>query len=503
MLKRNIVANYAGTAWNASMGLAFVPLYAKCLGAESYGLVGVSAMLNAYMAFFTVGLSPMVGREVARFRGGSHSAESIRSLLRVVEILICGIGAACIAALWLSAPWIAGNWLRTESLSDASVTHALRILSAVLALRFLEGLYISVLMGLQRQVTANILSSSAATLRGAGSLAVLIWWSPTIDAFFWWQGCVACLGTVALAVCTYAYLPRARASLVLGLATLSDGWPFAKGMLLGSFLTLAATQTDKLLLTRLLDLSDYGRYTLAVTVAAALGLLTVPIHGAFYPRFTELLSVGRNAEATREFHRAAQLVSVVAGSVGIAFVVFADKALLLWTRDAELVTEVAGPLRLLLLGYLFNALVSMPYALQLAAGRTALSNWLGAMVVVVSVPTLIIVVPRTGIAGAATVWMCLNAALVAVFVPVLFRQIGIAKWTSWALADVAVPLGCSLTATTAVSLVGASMPTTAPYSAVLLATAVLASSAAATMASPLVRKPVLAFVRQRCDRCAP
>lgn len=119
------------------------------------------------------------------------------------------------------------------------------------------------------------------------------------------------------------------------------------------------------------------------------------------------------------------------------------------------------------------------------------------MVVAVSVPSLILVVPRTGITGAATVWMCLNAALVAVFVPVLFRQVGIAKWSSWALADVAIPLGCALIATIVVSLVGASMPMTAPYAAALLATAVLATPTAATMASPLVRKPMLRFVRRR------
>jgi O-antigen/teichoic acid export membrane protein len=497
MLKRNIVANYAGTAWNAAMSLAFVPLYIKYLGPESYGLVGASAMLNAYMAFFTVGLSPMVGREVARFRGGIHSAQAIRSLLRVVELVFICIGVLCVSGLWLSAPWIAGNWLNPESMSDSSVAHAIRILSAVIGLRFLEGLYSSALGGLQRQVTVNVVSSSTATLRAAGSIAVLIWWSPTIDAFFWWQGVVALLGTITLWICAYAYLPKAPVSLKVGIECLRDGWPFARGMLLGSFLTLAATQTDKLLLTRLLDLSDYGRYSLAVGVAASLALLTVPIHTAFYPRFTELLAAGRRSDAAREFHRAAQLVSVVTGSIGIVLIVFADRMLLLWTGNAGLTDEVAGPLRLLLLGYLLNAIGAMPYALQLATGRTGLSNWIAVVSVSVSVPTLMYVVPRMGTAGAGLVWLCLNGAIVAVFVPVLARQTSLFTTRAWLLGDVAGPACAAAVTCGLVLLVSFTLPISAGASAVVVGAALMTSACGAIAAAPSVRIAATNFLRSR------
>ena len=47
MLKRNLIANYNGQGWTALMGLAFVPLYSKYLGIESYGLIGLFAVLTA------------------------------------------------------------------------------------------------------------------------------------------------------------------------------------------------------------------------------------------------------------------------------------------------------------------------------------------------------------------------------------------------------------------------------------------------------------------------
>ena len=45
LLKRNIIANFAGQGWAALMALAFVPLYIKFLGIEAYGLIGFFAML--------------------------------------------------------------------------------------------------------------------------------------------------------------------------------------------------------------------------------------------------------------------------------------------------------------------------------------------------------------------------------------------------------------------------------------------------------------------------
>ena len=39
-LKKNIVANYFGQGWSVLMGVLFIPLYIKELGAESYGLIG-------------------------------------------------------------------------------------------------------------------------------------------------------------------------------------------------------------------------------------------------------------------------------------------------------------------------------------------------------------------------------------------------------------------------------------------------------------------------------
>lgn len=41
MTKENLIANYLGQGWTVLMSLAFVPVYIKYLGLESYGLIGL------------------------------------------------------------------------------------------------------------------------------------------------------------------------------------------------------------------------------------------------------------------------------------------------------------------------------------------------------------------------------------------------------------------------------------------------------------------------------
>ena len=152
----------------------------------------------------------------------------------------------------------------------------------------MESVYRSSIVGLQRQVLFNVVNSAMATLRGLGAVGVLVWVSASIEAFFIWQGLVSIATLIILAVTTYASLPRAERAGRFSLDALRGVWRFAGGMIGITFLALLLTQVDKILLSKLLSLSDYGYYTLAAVVAGALNLAISPITQAFYPRSREL-----------------------------------------------------------------------------------------------------------------------------------------------------------------------------------------------------------------------
>ena len=57
-LKRNLVANYLGQSWSAVMGLAFIPLYIHYLGMEAFGLIGLFAVMQAWLTLLDAGMTP-------------------------------------------------------------------------------------------------------------------------------------------------------------------------------------------------------------------------------------------------------------------------------------------------------------------------------------------------------------------------------------------------------------------------------------------------------------
>src|SRR5947208_2709137 len=98
-LRSNLVANYIGQGWSALMSLAFLPLYIKYLGMEAYGLIGLFATMQAWLALLDLGMTPTLSREMARFTAGIRSVSSIRDLLRTVEIICLALAAALFAAV--------------------------------------------------------------------------------------------------------------------------------------------------------------------------------------------------------------------------------------------------------------------------------------------------------------------------------------------------------------------------------------------------------------------
>lgn len=439
-MKQNVIANYLGQGWTALMSLAFVPQYIHYLGIEAYGVIGVYAVLQAWLSLLDMGMTPTLGREMARFTGGAHSAQSIRNLLRSIEWIVVGIAGVMAAIVWASSGWLASDWLRVEKLSMVVIAQAFALMGLVTALRFVEGIYRSSLAGLQRQVLLNGLSALLATLRGLGAVGVLIWVAPTLEAFFLWQAGVSLLNIVLLAVATYRLLPLGQTHSHFQWQTLLPIWRFAGGMLGITVMSLLLTQVDKVILSRLLTLTEYGYYTLAAAVAGTIFMFIGPIAQAWYPRFCALHAANQTVQLAASYHQATQLVTVTAGSVAVVVALFSRELLFLWTQNSELAARAAPITSLLILGNLLNGFMTLPYQMQLAHGWTSLTVKINLAIVLVIVPSLIWITPRWGALGAASVWVGINAFYVLVAVQFMYRTILCSDKWRWYIRDLILPL---------------------------------------------------------------
>lgn len=490
MLRRNLVANYIGQSCAALLGIVFVPLYIRYLGIEAYGLIGLFSVLNVALSLLDLGMAPALSRQMARFTSGGHTAVSIRDLLRSVEIFLFMVAILVVLGVWAGSDWIAHSWLQPDGLARNEVSDAVAVIGFVAAMRLFEGIYRSSLVGLQRQVALNVVVVASSVLRGVGAIAVLAWLSPTIWAFFVWQGLVSVLTVLAFALTAYLYLPMSYRGGRFSLLALRSQWRFSGGMLSITVLSVLLTQVDKMLLSRLLTLGEYGYYTLAAATAGGVIILVVPIAQAWFPRMSQLLVNPDTPALIRTFHQGAQLVNVVAGSMALVLIFFAETFLHLWTQDALLASRTAPLLSLLLAGNLLNAQMWIPFQLQLAHGWTGLAVRINAITVLLLVPAVLVVTPRYGAEGAAWVWITLNAGYVFIGIHFMYQRIlGGERW-KWFLDDLFKPL---FAAACVVGLLRLALPVpanmTAELAELLVASvgAVLAAIVAAGALMPIVK----------------
>lgn len=438
-LRRNIIANVVGQAYSALLALALVPVYVRLLGIEAYALVGLFASLQVWMTLLDLGMTPTLSREMARFTAGATSVQFIRDLLRTLEWLTLAIVLVIAVGLTLAAGWVAADWLRAERLPPQTIARALSLTGLVVGLRFAEAIYRSGISGLQQQVWLNGAAILLATLRHGGAVLVLVFVATSIEAFFVWQAVVSLVALAAYAAKLHLALPRAPRPPRFSSAALAEVRGFAGGMIGIALLATALTQLDKLLLSSLLPLADFGRYMLAATLTSGLLLVSGPVVLAASPALAALAARGDEARLAPLYHANAQLVTVLLAPAALLVAIFPYGLLFAWSGDAALAAATAPILAMLAVGTALNGLMQVPHQLQLAAGWTRLAFGMNVAAVALLVPALLWSAPRFGAPAAAAVWAGLNAGYVLVTIPLMHRRLLRGAMWRWYGVDVLVP----------------------------------------------------------------
>lgn len=422
------------------MGIAFIPLYIKFMGIEAYGLVGFFALLQASLSILDMGMAPTLGREMAKRSVKDHETKTIKDLLRTIEIIVLTLAILIILTIGVGAEWLATSWINSVAMPNNDVAFAISLMGLVIASRLVETIYKSSINGLQKQVMLNVINSLMATIRGAGAVIILAYISPTIFAFILWQGFISIITVIVLAIATYRSLPFSCHKAKFSWIELWNIRKFAGGVLGISILSLLITQIDKVILSKMLSLEEFGYYTLASLLAVSLFMLVSPITKAWFPVLTQLKAVDNQAGLALKFHQGAQIVSVVAGSASLVLIFQGETFLRLWTQDDVLSSNVAPVLRLLAFGYLLNMMVWIPFETQMAHAAVSLPVKTNLVAVVFMVPAVTVLTYYFGAIGAAMAWVLLNLGYILISVQLMFRTILPNEKWRWYFEDIIIPL---------------------------------------------------------------
>lgn len=423
-LKKNILANYASQFYVTLINIVMVPLYIRYMGAEAYGLVGFYAMLQAWFMLLDMGLTPTTARQTARFRGGAIDALSYRRLVRALESVFLLVALVGGAAMLAGSSYIAQDWLQASRLPVSEVENAIQLMAIIIALRWMCGLYRGVISGSERLVWLGAFNSIIATLRFVGVLPALIFLGASPTVFFGFQLIIAALEFAGLLTYSYRLLPAISSGQKLSVdwAPLKPLLKFSLTIAFTSSVWIIVTQTDKLVLSKILPLAEYGYFTLAVLVASGIMIISGPVSTAIMPRMSRMEAEGDHAGLIRLYRQATQFVAVFAGAVAVTLAFSAESILWAWTGERALAERVAPILMLYALGNGVLAIAAFPFYLQFAKGDLRLHLIGNAVFVVLLIPSIIWVASRYGGIGAGYVWLGMNLLSFVAWLPLVHQK---------------------------------------------------------------------------------
>ena len=415
-----------------------VPFYIQYMGAEAYGLVGFFIMLQAWFLLLDMGLSPTIARETARFRGGVTDVQSFQRLVRALEGVFCLVALVGGSLLFVASDFIARDWLQASKLPIAEVTLSVRLMALIIVLRWMCGLYRSAISGFEKLVWLSAFNSIIATVRFVLVVPVLVFAGATPTSFFCFQLGAALIEFAVLLYYAYSLLPDMpqKKRLPWDWTALRPVLKFSLSIAFTSSVWVLVTQTDKLILSKLLPLAEYGYFTLAVQVAGGVMLISSPISNAILPRMARMEAQGEHAGLIALYRQATQAVAVFTGAVSLTLAFCAESLLVVWTGDRVVAQEAAPVLALYALGNGVLAISAFPYYLQYAKGDLQLHLIGNAVFFVILIPAIIWATSTYGSTGAGVVWLGMNLLLFVAWLPLVHRKFEKGLNKRWYFEDI-------------------------------------------------------------------
>lgn len=405
-LKKNILANYLGAVTVALAPVLALPWYLAALGPKQFGLIGFIVMLQAVLGLLDAGMSQALVREIAvRLDSADGGQRSTASLLFGFERLywLFALCAGCVTLLL--ADTIAKHWLKLDGLPVALGKEAIYGAAVIFAAQFPGSVYRSLMVGSQAQVTLNGIMLGGALLRHVGGVIVVLVW-PTLPAYLVWHASIALLETLLRGRLAWRILNVKRNLVKWDINELRPIWRSVAGMSGVTLLGALTVQMDKIVLSRMVTIEQFGYYTVAATVATGMLQLVYPLVQAVLPRAIQLRA---EPVALRSLGiKLVRLIVLLVGLGALIFIAAGEWLLGAWLRNPEVVAVVYPLLAVLLVGTALNAFYNIGYINWIVHEKIHRVFQVNALALMLSVALIPPLVAWQGTIGAAFGWLAIN-----------------------------------------------------------------------------------------------
>jgi O-antigen/teichoic acid export membrane protein len=393
---RGVEANLLAQIAVVAVNFIVTPQLVRGLGTGAYGLFTLMWTLQEYLLLSSLGSILGTKQFTARLVS-THEKARLGALLRALLVFHVVVGVAAMAVGYYTRNWFAYHLAESSSglLGDAAWVFG--CVAAGTPAYFIFNFTASIVYGQQRMRTLNALVSvhglsmaiiSAVLLHkgyGLAEIGIAYAWVQALFALF-----SAWLAREAL-------FARGKA---FSMKDLRDFIGFSLKGFLGQLATTLSVQGDRLLVGKLLALTQLGYYAIASSLAGKFNTFCHSVTVTVFPMFTELHATGQQARLRRFYLKTVQLSLFLLMPVAIMTFILAPQFLTLWL-GADYSDAATWPLRLLVLSNFAFMGTQLPANLAAGKGHPQYAGTLQVGKSLLALALWPVLIPRYGILGAA------------------------------------------------------------------------------------------------------
>ena len=411
--------NLLSRVWVIFAGILVVPIYLKFLGKEAYGLISFYTVLSGSLTLLDLGLSTALTRQVAIYHSKSSTKVNLSSLIKSVEIIYLSIGIFAGLILIISSNFIIEYWLKFDTLSVSDVKWSVMSMGVLFAIQWPLSVYNGILNGVGKQQTQGMLNIFGTFIRTICIIPFLYFGFNNLHFFFTWQVIISLIITIVSRLAIRQFLLLEGGFSLKEIRLIQK---FAGGMFSISLITFFLTQIDRLLLSKLVSLTELGLYNIAYMLGTSVNFIISTLQLLLFPALSSVIATGEKQKSLQVYTQFVKMVSIFGSVTGFFLIFFGKDLVIFWTKDPTVAENIYPTLIAITAGSMLNGIMVVPYTFMLAKGITRYTFIQNIIVALISVPLTYILILKLGILGAGLVWGIINLSYVIISLPIMNKK---------------------------------------------------------------------------------
>jgi len=404
VFRQNLFANYVGVIVAILGPIISLPFYLKFLGPDQFGLLCFVILLQSTLSLLDAGMAQMLAKEIAS-RSNDHRGMIYSFIINVERIYWFSAFIVAFSVL-LASNFISLHWLNVGKLQSSLTSITLCGSAIIFFFQFPGAFYRSFLIASQYQVQFNKILTLFSLFRHVGGL-IMVCIYPSILIYILWNIFAAILEVTCRRLAVYRYFDRQLKKNWWNTTEILSFLNRSKGISFAVWLGAIATQADKIILSKMINLEQFGYYSLASSIALGSLHLGYPLLQAIQPK---IISLKNNQNYNRVIYIKLFLIILLIFTVAfLTFVFFGGSLLDLWLNNHQAAVYVHQYASILLFGALLNSLYNVGYMDWILRGCNKKIFKINLASLVFLIFSLPILVHFYGVRGASFGWVLVNA----------------------------------------------------------------------------------------------